>query len=585
MVDSLTRFESRYQQPANPHALLFAGNEGHLDVASWLQRVADWQARLDQQQASATPLRRCAVFHPDLAEFSAIVFALWSRKLIACVPGANNSGTIEALEPLVDAFAGDFPATSKTCLHAAAGSGREPLQALQQPLDYDQELLEIFTSGSSGEPKAITKTLRQMAAETTALEQLWGADLAAASCAIGTVSHHHIYGMLYRQLWPLSQGRPMWRDTCAFIEDVTQAIATLDESSFMLISSPTHLSRLPDNFDWQPLQQYSRMLFSSGAPLPEDASIASAAAFATNVNEILGSSETGGIAWRRQHRVDQSHWTPGPGINVRVSPDNQCLEIRSPFLPDMEWYATTDRVQLNNDNTFTLLGRTDRITKVEGKRLSLTAMDNQLQTSELVREARSLVLRGHRDEVAAVITLSVAGLQRLQQAGRKALFDELREQLLNWFERPLLPRKWRIVLDIPRNSQGKTLLQDLIDLFAPNNDMPVIMTEHRIDNGIQLDLQIPAQLRWFEGHFDDHPILPGVVQTDWAINLGQKYLNLQGEFQGIKNLKFANPILPGDRVSLTLSLKARDSSHDLVFAYRHDDKAHSSGAISFSDPH
>ncbi|WP_221793304.1 AMP-binding protein [Oceanobacter mangrovi] len=589
MADNFTRFEQRYQSPADPQALLFYGQQGNLTVADWLQRVADWQLRLQQAKAENPALLRCAVYHPDLAEFTAILFALWSQQLISCVPGANNPGTVEALAPLVDAFAGDFDVrTSKPWLDAEAGCGAEPLTALAQALDYHAPLLEIFTSGSSGEPKAIAKALRQMAVETTALEQLWGSDLDADSCSIGTVSHHHIYGMLYRQLWPLAEGRPMWRDTCAFIEDVSSALPMLANPSFLLVSSPTHLSRLPDNFDWQALRQHSRMIFSSGAPLPETASVESARRFDTNVNEILGSSETGGIAWRRQHRAEQSHWTPGPGIDVRVSPDNQCLEIRSPFLADLEWYATTDRVQLQPDNTFTLLGRTDRIAKVEGKRLSLTAMDQQLQQSPFIEEARSLVLHGHRDEVAAVLSLTEAGRQQLQQQGRKALLEGFKQTLLLHFERPLLPRKWRIVLEIPRNSQGKTLLQDLLDRFEASERWPTIMTEQRVgeaDNPeLQLDLQIGTGLRWFDGHFDNYPILPGVVQTDWAIALARRYLDFPARFCGMKNIKFANPIVPGDRVSLTLSLKARQDGVDLQFSYRSGDKANSSGAISFSVP-
>ncbi|MGK9517796.1 hypothetical protein O6467_23885, partial [Salmonella enterica subsp. enterica] len=73
------------------------------------------------------------------------------------------------------------------------------LDALYQPavaaaaLDLDTCQFSLCTSGSSGEPKRIDKTLRQLANEVQALENLWGADLKDA-CIIGSVATQHIYG-------------------------------------------------------------------------------------------------------------------------------------------------------------------------------------------------------------------------------------------------------------------------------------------------------------------------------------------------------------------------------------------------------
>tara|TARA_R110002167_G_scaffold84254_2_gene228995 strand:+ start:2201 stop:3955 length:1755 start_codon:yes stop_codon:yes gene_type:complete len=579
MVDSFLRFEQRFYLPAHPEQCLFTGPDGQHSVADWLQRVADWQVTLDRVMAQQPGFRRCAVYHNDLAEFSTILMALWSRGLVACVPGANTPGTSTALSPLVDAFAGEFGDSAKPLLEATAGLGQQPLQALSEALDYSSVLLEIFTSGSSGEPQAIPKTLRQMAAEVTVIEGLWGA-LMQRHCALGTVSHHHIYGILYRLLWPLASGLPMWTHTCAFIEDVAAAI-TICGDCFM-VSSPTHLSRLPDAFDWQPIRQHCTLVLSSGAPLPASASLATHAAIGVDVAEIFGSSETGGIAWRRQHNPAHTQWTPVPGVDVRVDADSQCLQIRSPYLQQDDWYATSDRVEIGPDQSFTLIGRVDKIVKVEGKRLSLTAMDNQLFTHPLISAARSLVLQSRRVEVAAVICLSAAGLAYLETQGRKALIDTLRHHLLDHVERPLLPRRWRIVLALPCNSQGKTLQQDLLELFASRPDQPVILTERLHHDALTLDLQIPADLQYFVGHFPRHPILPGVVQIDWASRFGRHYLAVQGAFCGMKNIKFVNPILPGDHITLTLSLKNRDDSGDVAFAYRQGDKINASGVISFA---
>ena len=73
--------------------------------------------------------------------------------------------------------------------------------------------LVIHTSGSNGEPVAIPRRLAQLDAEVRALQQAFGAGLDEA-LVLGTVSHQHIYGLLFRVLWPLAAGRPA-RRLCA----------------------------------------------------------------------------------------------------------------------------------------------------------------------------------------------------------------------------------------------------------------------------------------------------------------------------------------------------------------------------------
>ena len=66
--------------------------------------------------------------------------------------------------------------------------------------------LTLYTSGSSGAPKPIRKTLAQFDAEVRTLEAQWGA-LVGDATMLGSVPHHHIYGLLFRLLWPLAAGR------------------------------------------------------------------------------------------------------------------------------------------------------------------------------------------------------------------------------------------------------------------------------------------------------------------------------------------------------------------------------------------
>ncbi|MFD2980293.1 AMP-binding protein, partial [Klebsiella pneumoniae] len=89
-------------------------------------------------------------------------------------------------------------------------------------LDLRACRISLCTSGSSGEPKRIDKQLRQLAIEVQVLEDLWGADLGPA-CIIGSVATQHIYGLLFRVLWPLCAGRPFVRRQLPFPEDLQRA--------------------------------------------------------------------------------------------------------------------------------------------------------------------------------------------------------------------------------------------------------------------------------------------------------------------------------------------------------------------------
>ena len=116
------------------------------------------------------------------------------------------------------------------------------------------------------------------------------------------------------------------------------------------------------------------LIFSSSAPLPLADAHHVRDAFGSLPIEVLGSTETGGIAWRQQESADAS-WTPMPGVAVDAD-DAQMLSVTSPFTGG-ETIATGDVVERVGD-AFRLIGRADRIAKIEGKRVSLARVEESL---------------------------------------------------------------------------------------------------------------------------------------------------------------------------------------------------------------
>ena len=283
--------------------------------------------------------------------------------------------------------------------------------------------LALYTSGSTGAPKRIEKTLAQLEREIENLHAVWGASLADSS-VLATVPHYHIYGLLFRVLWPLSAGRPVEETT---ISDPMQLRACAEKRGpYVLVSTPAHLARFPDLLpltEWRKPQR----VFSSGGPLDAAAAARYRAAFGQAPFEVFGSTETGGVAWRsRDGSPREDAWTPFPGIGVTLGTDD-ALTLDSPYLSE-HGYRMDDAAELLEDGRFMLHGRLDRVVKVEGKRLSLPGLEQLLGRQEWVAAACAVTLPGAQ-RPGVVIVPTAAGSAALQRDGARAVCEALRRYL------------------------------------------------------------------------------------------------------------------------------------------------------------
>ncbi|MDX2413033.1 MAG: hypothetical protein QNK34_13830 [Woeseiaceae bacterium] len=93
------------------------------------------------------------------------------------------------------------------------------------------------------------------------------------------------------------------------------------------------------------------------------------------------------------------------------------------------------------------------------------------------------------------------------------------------------------------------------------------------------ELVVPEQLYYLQGHFPDKPILPGVVQLQWAVELASAVFTRLSNFKGIEALKFHRIIEPHTR--LTLALELTEATGKLHFSFSSDDGMHSQGRLLF----
>ncbi|EVU16561.1 AMP-binding enzyme family protein, partial [Vibrio parahaemolyticus V-223/04] len=118
--------------------------------------------------------------------------------------------------------------------------------------------------------------------EVAILDNLWG-DTVANTRVESTVSHQHIYGLLFRVLWPLCSARPFSARNLEFPEQIVHHA----DADTTLVSSPALLKRLSEEHNPVAI----RCVFSSGGPLSNQAAQHSQLLFGSLPIEVFGSTE------------------------------------------------------------------------------------------------------------------------------------------------------------------------------------------------------------------------------------------------------------------------------------------------------
>lgn len=573
----------------------------------------DFMDAVQQWHATLQPLvgKNFALYLEDSLDFGAALFAAWHAGKTIWLSADTLDASMLALQKNVDGFIGEFPPRYQPVQRSAQVAAMHNAAIhLSIVLDPDWTGLVVHTSGTTGAAQAIPKKLSQLASEVAMLEHQFGARIASAEI-VATVSHQHIYGLLFKVLWPLASHRQVHALSQPFPEQLAHLLTT---RYCALIASPAHLKRLPAHLQWN--QKNVAAVFSSGGALVVEVAYATTCLLGQAPIEILGSSETGGIAWRQRTDGSDAAWQALPNVAWRVSEDG-LLEVSSAHLPDSQWWTTSDCVAAVEQQRFVLQGRRDRIVKIEEKRVSLATVEQTLLASPLVQDVRTIVVDQSpgkeiehelepaqtqflRHYLVAVIVLSPAGNTLLQQLGKFEFNKQLKRCLQSAVEPIALPRKWRYVAQLPIDSQGKTTQALLLALVAA---APELDAEFEVEQksaaatellsavqlkvlsqdplNLELELTWPGSSLCFAGHFADFPVLPGVMQVNNAIAIGRQFFALPAHFHAMHALKFQHVILPNQTVILRLQfVPAKRSLH---FSYASAHQHHSSGRLLFND--
>lgn len=249
----------------------------------------------------------------------------------------------------------------------------------------DNHRVLFFTSGSSGFPIGAFKTRQNLEQEVLILKDL--IKNYKVKRVVVSVPFVHIYGILTGLLLPW-----LLEDVTLIVKDDFLPYELLQEASkrdTLVITTPIFIKALNKLNEDKSLK--SNLFISSTGPLHTDDVNTFEKKFQTDLMQLFGSTETGGIAYKFS---SSSKWTPLKKVNI--SSKNDKLSVNSAFLSShilneqvvkLEHPFTTEDIINLNENGFDLLGRSNKLIKIAGKRISSAQIESILETIDGIEVA------------------------------------------------------------------------------------------------------------------------------------------------------------------------------------------------------
>lgn len=305
----------------------------------------------------------------------------------------------------------------------------------------DHEAAQVLTSGSTGAPMPHGKRWDllnvNLRAEAVRLAEALGrADLQGVAL-VGTVPAHHMYGFESTVLLALLGGAAFAAERPFFPGDIVQVLASVPRPR-VLVTTPFHLKTLVESGLALPPVD---LTLCATAPLSPQLAARAEAALGGPLVEIYGCTEAGQVATRRT--TDGPEWRTFDGLTL--SGDGAQAVVRGGHVPVPTPLA--DVLEVLSPTRFRLLGRSNDLINVAGKRSSLAHLNYHLNSIAGVQDGVFWLPPDTGGEaVVRLVVLVVA-----PEVTRDALLAALRQRV----DAAFLPRRVLRVESLPRDATGK----------------------------------------------------------------------------------------------------------------------------------
>jgi len=340
------------------------------------------------------------------------------------------------------------------CIHPQDLAKLSPPFLSEGTINPDAELVKLFTGGSTGAAKIWSKSVNNIFVEAQFMASRYA--ITDTDCILATITPYHIYGFLFSVVIPLVANAKIVAQSPFFPAEIDRCVRK--HSVTILASVPAHYRALQG----RSLCSSLRLAFSSAGMLPEDDNNGFCSRNSAEIVEVYGSTETGGLA-ARNRAAGEPFFTSLPPVECRIREDR--LYVRSPFLsPDVprekdNWFLSGDRVKLQDENTFSLHGRADAITKVAGERVDLDEIRDLLQQQKGVAECVVLPLKDTTGRGNRIAVLIRSDQEKLDLVPIKIVLSVS-------LEPAAMPKIIRVVSQIPVRPNGKNDRDAIIQLLS-----------------------------------------------------------------------------------------------------------------------
>ncbi len=306
-------------------------------------------------------------------------------------------------------------------------------------INIDTPLSISFTSGSTGQPKAILKTWREF--QTSAELALLRFNIQnQAITLLSTVPMQHMYGLETSLFWVLFSRMTLYNGRPFYPQDINTELADLNNDK-ILISTPRHLKSCSQiTSAWADI----KFILSSTAPMNRELAEQIEDKLQAPVLELFGSTETLSFASRRA--TISEHWQPYK--TIQLTKKQQQFIVQGGHIAQAQ--VLDDNFIIDDKGLFTLQGRSTDLIKIAGKRASLTELNHTLNSIKGIEDGA--FFPSNNERLSALV---------VSQLPKQTIIQHLKQSIDEVF----IPRAIYSVPALPRNELGKLIKAELDQLI------------------------------------------------------------------------------------------------------------------------
>lgn len=378
--------------------------------------------------------------------------------------------------PMLEMF-GELPSDVKAIKLDEQNFKGLPMPRRMKRVPDDTLAVLLYTSGTSGKPKGVMLTAKNMAANVDQVQD-W-VHFVRDDCMLGVLPQFHSFGLTVLTILPLSAGMKVVYTARFMPKRMYDLMKKHRPTVFIAIPSmyAALLSAKSGTADHWSTFKY---VVSGGEPLPEATFNGYKEKFNVIMNEGYGLTETAPAAnWcRPQDHKRKSVGMPITGVEEKIiDPEGNTLgpnedgevcirgdnimagyykmpEETAKVIDKDGFFHTGDMGRLDDDGHLYITGRIKEMLIIGGENVFPREIEEVLNKHESVHASAVI---GSHDESRGEVALAFVELEEDAEFDLKSIRSHCREYLAQY----KVPRDVRVLKELPRNPTGKIMRREL----------------------------------------------------------------------------------------------------------------------------